>query len=274
MEGFLSVDLVSAFAGDRELTGREQALVRRHEEDCNGSFFSDLLYSISHHYFANEVAESLWQEILIHEERLSGLLGRDVGMTVATLDYLSNITGELQSATLISEAQVSEIVNLAMRDGMTGLFNHATCYELVDLELRNHWRYGTGVCLLVLDIDDFKSINDNAGYQEGDRVIVELARVLVDEVRDSDICCRLGGDEFLVILHLAEDPSEARALAERLKARSAELTGDGWQVSISVGMALADRETTSGRSLFEKADRALREAKLQRKNRAAIGLVR
>ena len=273
-EGIMSIDLVSAVAGDREMTGPEQALVRRHEEDRGSSFFSDLLYSISHHDFADDVAESMWQEILIHKEQLSGLLGRDVGITVATLDYLSNITGELESPTLISEAQVSEIANLAMRDGMTGLYNHATCYELVDVELRNHRRYGTGVCLMVLDIDDFKSINDNAGYQEGDRVIVELARALVEEARDSDICCRLGGDEFVVILHLADDPSEASALAKRIKARSAEITGDGWQVSISVGVALADRETTSARSLLEKADRALREAKLKGKNRVVINLVR
>jgi len=157
---------------------------------------------------------------------------------------------------------------------MTGLFNHATCYELVDLELKNHRRYGTGVCLLVLDIDDFKLINDNAGYQEGDRVIVELARALVEEARDSDICCRLGGDEFVVILHRADDSSEARALAKRIRARSAKITRNGWQVSISVGVALADRETSSARSLLEKADRALREAKSQGKNRVVIGLVR
>jgi len=273
-DGIMSIDLVSAFAGDREMTGPEKALVRRHKEDRGSLFFSDLLYSITHHDFAIEVAQSMWQEILVHKERLFGLLGRDVGITVATLDYLSNITGELQSTTLISEAHVSEIANLAIRDGMTGLFNHATCYELVDLELKNHRRYGTGVCLLVLDIDDFKLINDNAGYQEGDRVIVELARALVEEARDSDICCRLGGDEFVVILHRADDSSEARALAKRIRARSAKITRNGWQVSISVGVALADRETSSARSLLEKADRALREAKSQGKNRVVIGLVR
>ncbi len=270
----MSIDLVSAVAGDRELTGPEQALIRRHEQERGSRFFSDLLYAISHHDFANEAAESRWQEILVHKERLSGLLGRDVGITVAALDYLSNITGELESPTLISEAHVAEIADLAMRDGMTGLFNHATCYELVDLELRNHRRYRTGVCLLLLDIDDFKAINDNAGYQEGDRVIVELGRALVEEARDSDICCRLGGDEFVVILHLADDPSEASTLAMRIKARSAEITGDGWQVSISVGVVLADGETTSARSLLEKADRALREAKVQGKNRVVLGLVR
>lgn len=270
----MSVELVSAFAGDREMTGAEHDLVRLHKRDRGNLFFSDLLYAISHHYFAYEVAEPLWQEILVHKQRISGLLGRNVGITVASLDYLSNVTGELQTTTLISEAYVSEIASLAMRDGMTGLFNHSTCYELLDLELRNHRRYGVGVCLLLLDIDDLKSINDHAGHQEGDRVLVELARALVEAARDSDICCRLGGDEFVVILRLTNDPSEASKMAERIRARAAKITSDGQQVGISVGVALCDQRTTSPRSLVGKADRALHKAKLNGKNRVVMSLVK
>jgi hypothetical protein len=146
----LSVELVSAFAGDRELTKADHELIRSHMQSRGDVFFSDLLYTISHLYFPPERAETLWREILSHKHQMSIRLGRNLGITVATLDYLSNITNELTAPTLISEAYVSEIAGLAMRDGMTGLFNHSTCYELLELELRNHRRYGIGVSLLLL----------------------------------------------------------------------------------------------------------------------------
>ncbi|MCU0693249.1 MAG: diguanylate cyclase, partial [Polyangiaceae bacterium] len=151
------IDLVSAFAGDRAMTQTERVRIQDLKDQRGDVFLSDLLYAISHHYFAPEFAEDLWDQVISHKFAMSELLGRNARMTVATLDYLSNITGEMRSFTLISETHVAEIVNLSMRDGMTGLLNHSTCYWLLELELGNHRRYGVSVALILLDIDDFKS---------------------------------------------------------------------------------------------------------------------
>jgi PleD family two-component response regulator len=216
----MSAQLVSAYAGDRALTEAESAHMRTHQESRGNLFFSDLLYAISHHYFAPEIAETLWNEILAHKCEVSRRLERNVRVTVAALDYLSNITSVLETPTLISEAYVTEIANLSMRDGMTGLFNHTSCYELLELEHRNHRRYGVGVSVLLLDIDDFKLVNDHNGHQAGDRVLVKLARLLLEQTRDSDVCCRFGGEEFVVILPFVNDPAEACEIAERIRANA------------------------------------------------------
>lgn len=266
----MSIELVSAFAGDRDMTKGDAERLRTQQIERGRLFFSDLLYTISHHYFAPRVAEDLWREISLHKERMARCLERDVGIVVATLDYLSNITNELLDLTLISEGHISKIAALAMRDRMTGLFNHSACHELLDLELRNRRRYGFGISVLLLDIDDFKSINDLNGHQRGDRVLAGLAETLVAAARDSDICCRLGGDEFVLILRLINDPLEAHALAERIRERVAVTSFDGHQITISIGIALCEHAATSSHQLLERADRALYRAKAGGKNQVAL----
>jgi diguanylate cyclase (GGDEF)-like protein len=266
----LSVELVSAFAGDRAMTDSERAIVEEQLEARGGVFFSDLFYAISHHYFAPEVAETLWGQVLRHKHLMSEALSRNVRITVATLDYLSNVTSELHSPTLISESYAAEIATLSMRDGMTGLYNHTSCHELLALEFRNHRRYGAGVSLIMIDIDDFKKVNDRHGHQEGDRILVELARTMVDQVRDSDICCRLGGEEFAAILPFTVSAAEALEIAERIRAEGTAITCGGEGITISVGVAVCDRWIRSPRELIESADRALYQAKRSGKNRVAL----
>lgn len=266
----LSVDLVSAFAGDREMTEAEKSLIHSHEKNRGELFYSDLLFTVSHHYFAPEIARLVWEKVLSHKREISNLLGRNIRVIVATLDYLSNITDELTLPTLMSEDDVLEIANLSMRDGMTGLFNHSSCYELLELELRSRRRYGVGVSLLLVDIDDFKTVNDRSGHQDGDRVLVEVAKTLVEQSRSSDICCRIGGDEFIVILRLTNDPVEACGIAERIRAKAATITCKGCQITVSIGVALCHHVTSSPRVLVEQADRALYRAKLDGKNRVVL----
>ncbi len=266
----MSVELVSAFAGDRAMTDSERDEVNEHIEARGGVFFSDLLYTISHHYFAPEVAETLWDQVLKHKRLMSEALGRNVRITVATLDYLSNVTDELNSPTLISESYAVEIATLSMRDGMTGLYNHSSCYELLELEFRNHQRYGAGVSLILMDIDDFKLVNDRFGHQEGDRILVELAKTIAKQVRDSDICCRFGGEEFVAILPFTVNPAEAHEIAERIREKATAIMCGGQGITISVGVAVCDRWIRSPRDLIESADRALYRAKTNGKNRVAL----
>jgi diguanylate cyclase (GGDEF)-like protein len=267
----MSVELVSAFAGDREMTGAERAFIRTQKKNRGSVFYSDLFYAVSHHYVAPELAEELWDKVLSHKQLISERLGRNVRIAVATLDYLSNITSELRTPTLISEAHISRIADLSMRDGMTGLFNHSSCYEILELEFRSRRRYGVGVSLLLLDIDGFKSANDRCGHQEGDRVLVELAKTLIEQSRDSDICCRIGGDEFVVILRMTNDPAEACGIAERIRAKAATITCKGRQITVSIGVALCHHVTSSPRVLMERADRALYRAKRDGKTRVVLG---
>lgn len=265
----LSLDLVSALAGDRPLTEAEKSRLNNFKKNRGVRFFSDVFYSITHQYFPPEVAEELWADVLRHKYELSTVLGRNVRITVAALDYLSNITAIMNSATLVGEAHIGEIVGLSLRDGLTDLFNYTYFYQQIDFEVRRYVRYGTSVSLVLIDIDDFKKVNDTYGHQEGDRILAAMGRTLMRVARDSDICCRYGGEEFAVILPLT-DVLEAGAIACRLHMELAELLPSGRTVTVSVGVASCGKTTGTYRDLVEKADAALYQAKRSGKNRVVM----
>lgn len=264
----LSVDLVSAFAGDRPQSNAEIQYLGEMRSERTEQFFSDLLYAISHHYFPPEIAEQLWGEVLRHKYELSEKLGRNVRITVATLDYLSNIKNELVASTLIGETHVADMANLSMRDGLTGLFNHTSCLELINLEFGLFNRYGTIFSLLILDIDDFKKINDNFGHPIGDRVLAELSKMLIEETRESDICCRYGGEEFVVLMPLT-DLLEASRIAERVREKVSRYDFGGQKVTASLGVVSCHAGVASPLLLIKAADDALYRAKRDGKNRVA-----
>jgi diguanylate cyclase (GGDEF)-like protein len=266
----MSLALVSALAGDHVATASDHEQIRRLRQQRGTLVFSDALYSLTRHRFSPETAATLWLEILAHERELAERLGRNVRIVVATLDYLSNITDALPTTTLVPEGYVAEIETLAMHDGLTGLFNPSTSYELLELELKSHERNAAGLSFLLLDIDDFKSINDREGHPAGDRVLVDLAAALRAEARASDLCCRLGGDEFGAILRFTDQPSDALELAERVRGRVSRILCNGHRITVSIGVASAGPTPTSSRALVEQADAELRRAKRAGGNRVAV----
>jgi diguanylate cyclase (GGDEF)-like protein len=156
-----------------------------------------------------------------------------------------------------------------MRDGLTALFNHTSCHEIVGLELKTYLRYGTIVSLILADIDDFKLVNDRHGHQAGDTVLVDLAEIIRSASRDSDAACRYGGEEFAVILP-STNSSEAGEVAERIRADAATAHPGSLAVTVSLGVASCDSKTTTAHALIEKADRGLYRAKQDGKNRVVV----
>jgi diguanylate cyclase (GGDEF)-like protein len=153
-----------------------------------------------------------------------------------------------------------EARQLADLDALTGLHNRRYFHETLDREVARAQRYGRRLALLVLDVDDFKAINDRIGHLSGDGVLAEAAGRVRDVVRTADIACRVGGDEFAVVL-----PESAAADAEQLYRRvqgavSARAIGQAGRLSLTAGIAelLPEDDPTS---FFERADDALYRAK-------------
>jgi diguanylate cyclase (GGDEF)-like protein len=266
----LSVELVSAFSGDRPLTEAEKDYFTELEKTRGLEFYSDLFYAITHQYFAPKVAETLWTEVLSHKYELSKAVGRDVKIVVAVLDYFSNVTDNMDMATLVSEAHIGEIIGLSLRDGLTGLFNHSYFYQQIELEFNRYMRYGKLFTLLLIDIDDFKEVNDTYGHREGDRILAEMGETFLHLARDSDICARYGGEEFAVILPLT-DIDEAGEIADRVRIELAKhKLSDGRTVSVSIGVASCGENTPTFQYLVEKADAALYRAKRSGKNQVVL----
>jgi len=159
----------------------------------------------------------------------------------------------------------------AMRDKLTGLYNRHYVEEWFGLELRRAQRHGRPLAAIMLDIDHFKRFNDSFGHEAGDLVLRELAGVLRRFARESDVACRYGGEEFLVLL--PECPFDAALpRAERLREEIAklELRYDDQPlglVSVSLGVAAFPDHAKESEELLRRADEALYLAKQTGRNR-------
>ena len=155
-----------------------------------------------------------------------------------------------------SQQQTERLSYDATHDGLTGLYNRSAFEEIKKAD------HGGPVALLLIDADYFKNINDTYGHVTGDKVLIKIASILRDSFRAEDYVCRVGGDEFAVIMiHCGSNLEELiRGKAERANAKLAD-TSDGLPaISISVGVAFSDR-LSAGWDLFKDADKALYQAK-------------
>jgi len=153
-------------------------------------------------------------------------------------------------------------VDLAVHDGLTGLFNRRYFNELIKIEFNRNKRTPSSFSLLMLDIDDFKNYNDAQGHLAGDALLKDAAKVFKNSVRAVDIVCRYGGEEFVVILPHT-DKKGAQIIAERLRIQ----TGLYLPVTVSIGVATLPGDAGEIDELIEKADGALYEAKKSGKNK-------
>ena len=153
-----------------------------------------------------------------------------------------------------------EARHLADLDALTGLHNRRYFHETLAREVARAQRYDRRLALIVFDLDDFKAINDRIGHLSGDAVLAETAERVRDVVRTADVACRVGGDEFSVILP-ESSTADADQLYHRLRgAVSSRPVGQAGRLSLSAGIAdlLPDDDPTR---FFERADEALYRAK-------------
>ena len=176
------------------------------------------------------------------------------------------------SAALCKARDHSRLRELALRDGMTGLFNRRAFEELLTVEGE---RRGEGpLSLLMIDIDNFKSINDRFGHPVGDEVIVAVGKVIGEECRGGDLAARYGGEEFAVLLPGAGVTS-ATGVAERIRGRIASIgfsfSFQDFTVTGSFGVACRlEPQACAVRDLIGQADSALYVAKRSGKNRVLV----
>jgi diguanylate cyclase (GGDEF)-like protein len=158
---------------------------------------------------------------------------------------------------------------MAYRDALTGLYNHRYFYEQLSHEIERALRYGQPLTVLLMDMNNFKQINDTYGHMVGDKFLSLVGQVIAQQVRQSDIGARYGGDEFVVILPNTS-VDDARQTAEKLATAVSEasaLAPNEEQVAlgISIGMATCPDDSRSAGDLLEIADARLYEVKAQRR---------
>ncbi|HWB23365.1 MAG TPA: GGDEF domain-containing protein [Gaiellaceae bacterium] len=170
------------------------------------------------------------------------------------------VAGAAVIAAARARDQLGKARELADLDSLTGLLNQRSFHELLGHEVARAHRYKRRLALIVVDVDNFKSINDQIGHLEGDTVLNEVAARLRAVVRAADIACRIGGDEFGIILPESSG-DDAQMLAERVVfgVSNPPLPDAPW-LSVSAGVGEL-RDGDSPNDLFARADKNLYGAK-------------
>ncbi len=164
----------------------------------------------------------------------------------------------------------SRLEELAIRDGLTGLYNRRYLDDALERELARAQREGHPVSIALIDLDNFKQLNDTYGHQAGDAVLKSLSHLLAEQVRSSDIACRWGGEEFVLVLPnmplsaAAERADGWRARFGEGGVRFGEFT---LRTTLSVGVAAYPDQGTLPAQLLRAADEALYRAKTAGRNR-------
>lgn len=231
--------------------------------------FACLLEAFVHLEFTEEEAIAHWKKIIENGNVLREKLGKKIGLHLALVDYFTNIRRIMNSPMLIEVHVFRQTERLAMVDGLTGVFNRRYMDIILKKEYNRCERYGKPLSVCLIDIDNFKQINDNRGHQFGDEVLKEIASLLKAAVREEDIVCRYGGEEFLLILPETE-AAGAFILANRIRM---ELKGDPFfkenRITFSAGTSTFPSAALDIVSLIKAADRALYQAKFLGKDRVA-----
>ena len=169
-----------------------------------------------------------------------------------------------------------QLQEIAVRDGLTGLFNHRYFQEILTKEVARSERHGHPLSLLFLDVDDFKRYNDTHGHQLGDTLLKRLSHIIMGAMREGDVVARYGGEEFVIILP-ETDKAFAWKVAEKLRKLVEEHpfkgqnTQPGGKVTISLGVSTWDEDGKTAAAMIQVADQALYSAKGEGKNCVRTG---
>lgn len=158
-------------------------------------------------------------------------------------------------------------------DYSTGVANRRAFFELAELEIQRARRYQRPFAVAAIDLDNFKRINDGFGHAVGDRLLCVMAEIIKNGIRANDVVARFGGDEFAILLP-ESDGEAARAVIDRVQQRIDEaMRSNGWQVTVSIGLATFVHPPASTDDMMKKADDLLYAAKRSGKNmiRQAVG---
>ncbi len=217
--------------------------------------------------------------------RLLEIYKNILGQLIGNFRLFQQMEKQIQLRTEKLESAYQDITRLkdhyeamSMQDQLTGLNNRRYFFQQIEMTLAGYFRYGQPLCLLFLDIDHFKLINDNYGHIFGDQVLVDVAASLKSEVRKTDVLARYGGEEFVIIF--TNTPCDrGLQFAERIRERIGQLTWghDALQVTISIGLfCLSSEDSYTSKldfnidSIIHCADLALYKAKKEGRNRVVL----
>ena len=215
----------------------------------------------------------LRQHIFLYlNEHAAQLAGLDLGDMMDICRRVGLAVDEAMCETLSAfvEEKTGGLRHLSRTDSLTGLYNHRTFYERLGEELKRATRYETPLSIVLIDLDDFKTVNDTCGHQFGDSLLIQCAELLRHELRQTDVICRYGGDEFAVLLP-ETTREDASAMMCRLSHEFGKLgTAEGAPAAFGMSFGLSAHPEDDGTvaRLVKAADERLLLYKREKKRTA------
>jgi diguanylate cyclase (GGDEF)-like protein len=176
------------------------------------------------------------------------------------IESLRAINAHLLRELAALKAREAETQSLADRDGLTGLYNRRRMLELLEAAIGDAVQQDLHVGLLFIDLNGFKAINDKYGHAAGDKILTTVATRISSRVRTGDICCRYGGDEFVVVLPGVPDPFPVSRVADAIRERVSLpywIGNEQQQLTASIGESMYPYHGENAAKLLHRADEAM-----------------
>ncbi len=272
-ESELSMDLIKILIGDRKPTAEERTRLKKIKAKLEDRLYTEIIYLLTNISIENpERAKKFVERIQLHRESLKSILGRDVGIQVSALDYMQNKENIVYDPTFIEREKMKEIARMAITDDDADIYDKTMFFSDLNDEMKRGKRYDSVFSIILIDIDNFKEINDTYGHLVGDTVIQNIINLIKKNIRITDTIYRYGGDEFVILLPetgLMDSKKIAVKIMNLLKRNKLkEIKGT---VSLSMGI-VSNRmgKIDDSRALLDAADGALYKAKESGKDKIFI----
>lgn len=275
----------------KKLTADENT--RKEKEQVQYAIGEDIIGAVAEHRFVmmrehynklysqqqrnKDLKAQLWMAVpIIFKERLLGVIGiGEIENPVGNESDLLRMIADISSVALLNQILLQEAQHKANTDQLTGLSNRNYLHQVAQYQMEKAVREGTGISVILFDIDNFKNYNDTNGHNAGDALLIELSRLMQVATRKEATLARYGGEEFIIMLP-GISKKGAFAYAERLRIEISQYSFPHKEkqplgfVSISGGIASFPEDGDSIDKVIQNADKALYRAKSEGKNRVLI----
>ncbi len=272
-EGVIDLSTIYPALLRKAVERKERFFIKRPPSEWGYAFDERLIVPLPPN---DAVNSNIITVVMVREEELFGLIVIEGFLGSFSRSHIEwiELVCEFVTTMIYSRLQYEKLREFSIKDGLTGLYNHRYFYEILSNFIEQHIRYKKPLSVAMLDIDDFKKVNDVYGHLVGDKVLEGIAQIITNNIRSSDIAARYGGEEFAIILPETK-AEDAYKVCERIRQKIMEsefvLRDTKCKVTVSIGVVgLMEEEIIDVATLVDRADSALYIAKRSGKNRVVL----
>ena len=231
--------------------------------------YSKIISVLIHKKLDELEAKFTWDKLVTHMKSLEKTLKRPVGINVASVDYIENIKNTSEDMKVMLEDEFETISKIATIDELTSLYKR----EVLDIFIKKIFekakRKKNNFSFLMIDIDDFKDVNDTYGHQKGDEVLARISKIIKQSIRSMDVAFRYGGEELSVIFPDTKK-DDAFMIAQKIRENIQKEYENDMKITVSIGVSSNEEIKKDEQEIIKSADELLYEAKNNGKNQVRV----